>query len=180
MHAVTSVLYKMWSNQVYSYLLTGISGFGTFSNFKSFAYIRKTFDTTNNLFNILAKDSLATAICSGIFCTTNIIKLLDEDLFTSELGCVVHFAGVYLPGMLGPVSSLMISVRRFVQLKYPNSIAHNSQRANLMVSALLALMAFIYLSFLVFDTFTESKGFNFIEVCQGHLLEQPEGSQVSF
>ena len=170
----------MWSNQVYSYLLTGISGFGTFSNFKSFAYIRKTFDTTNNLFNILAKDSLITAISSGIYCITNFIKLLDEDLLTSKLGCVAHFTGLYLPTMLGPVTSLMISVRRFIQLKYPNAIAHNSQRANLMMSAILTLMALFYWGFLVFDTFTESKGFNFIEVCQGHFLDQPEGSQVSF
>ena len=163
----------MWSSQVYSYLLTGISGLGTFSNFKSFSYIRKTFDTTNNLFHLLATDSMTTAICSGIFCTTSLIKLFDEDLFTSKAGCIAHFAGLYIPGMLGPVSSLLISVRRFIQLKYPMAIAHNSQRANVAFSAILTLMAICYLSFLIFDTSSEAKGFNFIEVCQNH-LEQPD------
>ena len=57
--ACALVVSKMWSNPVYSYLLTIISGLGTFTNLKSFAYVTKTFDTTNNLFNILAKDSVS-------------------------------------------------------------------------------------------------------------------------
>ena len=168
-----SVFYEMWSNQVYSYLLTGISGIGTFSNLKSFTYIRKTFDTTNNLFNVLAKDSLATTICSGIFCTTNIIKLFNEDFLTSKLGCVAHFAGVYLPSTLGPVASLLISVRRFIQLKYPHAISHNSRAANVIVTVILAFMACLQMFFLLFDTLTESNQYLFIEVCQGH-LDQPQ------
>ena len=143
----------MWSNPVYSYLLTIISGLGTFTNLKSFAYVTKTFDTTNNLFNILAKDSLAAALCSAIYCATNIIKLINEDLLKSKFGCVVHFAGIYLPTMLGPISSLLISLRRFVQLKYPNAIPHNSLRCNLMINVILTISAIYYLSYLLLDTF---------------------------
>ena len=158
---------------MYSYLLTGISGFSTFSNFKSFAYIRKTFDTTNNLFNILAKDSLVSAIGSGIYCTTNIIKLWDEDLLTSDLGCVAHFIGLYLPTMLGSVSSLLISVRRFIQLKYPNAIGHNSQKANLMMNAILILMGIYYQGCLLLNM----ERIKFVAICQG---EDPDQSYVSF
>ena len=98
-----TVVDKMWSNQVYSYLFTIISGFGVFLNLKSFAYIRETFNTANNLFNLLAKDSLVTAICSGIFCTTNFLMLLNEEVLTNKMGCAAHFAGLYLPMMLGTV-----------------------------------------------------------------------------
>ena len=168
----------MWSNPVYSYLFTIISGFGTFTNLKSFAYITQTFDTTNNLFNILAKDSLATAICSAIYCATNIIKLINQDLLKSKFGCVVNFAGVYLPTVLGPLSSLLISLRRFVQLKYPNAIPHNSLRCNLMVNVILTISTIYYLSYLLLDTFNDIKGFNFIEHCQGmQVIEYP--SKVS-
>ena len=168
----------MWSNQVYSYLLTIISGLGTFTNLKSFAYVTKTFDTTNNLFNILAKDSLAAALCSAIYCATNIIKLINEDLLKSKFGCVVHFAGIYLPTILGPISSLLISLRRFVQLKYPNAIPHNSLRCNLMINVILTISAIYYLSYLLLDTFNDIKGFNFIEHCQEmQVIEYP--SKVS-
>ena len=168
----------MWSNPVFSYLLGFISALSTFTNLKSFAYVTKTFDTTNNLFNILAKDSLAAASCSAIYCATNIIKLINEDLLKSQFGCVVHFAGIYLPTLLGPISSLLISLRRFVQLKSPNAILHNSLRGNLMVNVILTISALYYLSYLLVDTFEDVKGFNFIEHCQGiHVLEYP--SKVS-
>ena len=163
----------MWSNPVYAYLLTGLSGLGIITNLKSYAYVTKTFDTTNNLFNILSKDSLVTAICSAIFFVTNIIKLINEDLLRSKLGCVAHFAGLFLPSMLGPLSFLLISMRRFVQLKYPNAIAHNSQKCNLIANVILAIGALYYLSYLLVDTYNDLKGFNFIEHCQGNVLEDP-------
>ena len=180
---VVSVAIKMWSNQVYSYLLTAISGFGTFLNLKSFAYIRKTFDTTNNLFNFLAQDSLVTTICSGIFCTTNLVMLFNEELLTNKLGCAAHFVGIYLPAMLGPVSSLLISLRRFVQLKYPNAISHNSLRANLLGTGILIVLSIYFVSFMLFDTLTDGKSFKFILICQASQgdLEQlgNESSKVS-
>ena len=157
----------MWSNPVYSYLLTGLSGLGTFTNIKSFVYVTKTFDTTNNLFNILSKDSLATAICSAIYFATNVIKLINEDYLQSKLGCAVHFAGLYLPAMLGPVSSLLISIRRFIQLKYPNAISPKSLRCNLIVNVILIIGAIYYLALLPFDIYNDFKGFNFISICQG-------------
>ena len=172
---IASVCLKMWSNQVYSYLFTGISGLGIFLNLKSFAYIRKTFDTTNNLLNMLAKDSLVTAICSGIFCTTNLIMLFDEDLLTNKVGCSVHFAGTFLPVMLGPVTSLLISSWRFVQLKYPNTIPHNSPRVNLMNTTILIALAIYFWSYMFFDILTGRKAFNFVQVC---LANQEQSEQV--
>ena len=168
----------MWSNPLYSYLLTIISGLGTLTNLKSFAYVTKTFDTTNNLFNILAKDSLAAALCSAIYCATNIIKLINEDLLKSKFGCVVHFAGIYLPTILGPISSLLISLRRFVQLKYPNAISPKSLRCNLIVSLILTISAIYYLVIVLLDTLNDFKGFNNISLCQGaQVLE--DASKVS-
>ena len=168
----------MWSNPVYSYLLTIISGLGTFTNLKSFAYVTKTFDTTNNLFNILAKDSLAAALCLAFFCATNIIKLINEDLLKSQFGCVIHFAGIFLATLLGPVSSLMISLRRFVQLKYPNAISPRSLRCNLIVSLILTISAIYYLVIVLLDTLNDFKGFNNISLCQGaQVLE--DASKVS-
>ena len=168
---ITSVCLKMWSNQVCSYLFTGISGLGVFLNFKSFAYIRKTFDTTNNLFNILAKDALATGICSGIFCTTNLIMLFNEELLTDKVGCAMHFAGAYLPAVLGPVTSLLISLRRFLQLKYPTTIALNSSKVNLISTVILIATSIYHWSYMFFDILTGRKAFNFAQVCLG---EHPE------
>ena len=172
----------MWSNPLYSYLLTIISGLGTLTNLKSFAYVTKTFDTRNNLFNILAKDSLVAAICSAVFFATNVIKLINDDLLKSKLGCVVHFAGIYLPTMLGPVSSLLISLRRFIQLKSPNATAPNSLRCNHIVNVILIICAIYHLLFLLFDTFNDNKAFRFIAHCQrGMILPSLEdNSKVSF
>ena len=176
--ACTSVVSTMWSNPVFSYLLAIISAFSTFTNFKSFSYVTKTFNTSNNLFNILAKDSLTAAICSAIHLATSFINLINEDLLKSKFGCVVHFAGMYLPAVLGPISSLLISLRRFVQLKYPNAIPHNSLRCNLMINVILTISAIYYLSYLLLDTFNDIKGFNFIEHCQEmQVIEYP--SKVS-
>ena len=68
----------MWSDKTYTYLLTGISGLGTLSNLNCFDYIRKTFDIKGNIFNILAKDSLVTAVSNGLYFITNVIDLIDQ------------------------------------------------------------------------------------------------------
>ena len=39
-------------------------------------------------------------ICSAIFSATNFINLINENLLKSKLGCVVHFAGIFLPLVL--------------------------------------------------------------------------------
>ena len=163
----TSVVSTMWSNPVFSYLLAIISAFSTFTNFKSFSYVTKTFDTSNNLFNILAKDSLTAAICSAIHLATSFINLINEDLLKSKLGCVAHFAGLFLPSGLGPVSSLLISLRRFVQLKYPNGISTMSLRCNFIFNVILTISTIYCLALLLLDTIYDFKGFNFISHCQG-------------
>ena len=158
----------MWSDKTYQYLFTGISGLGAISNFQCFKYIKRTFSNKGTVFNILADDSLATAICNGLYFVTNAISLIDEDFFKSKLGCVIHFSGQYLPIVLGPVSSLMISACRFIQLRFPSVALKSSKAINKGAKVVIILVAVYYLTFMSVDTFMDGKTYNFIEQCQGH------------
>ena len=158
----------MWSDKTYSYLFTGISGLGAISNFKCFKYMKKTFYNKGTVFNILANDSLATAICTGLYFVTNVISLIKEDFFKGKVGCVVHFSGQCLPIMLGPVSSLMISACRFIQLRFPNTALRSSQTINKGATVVILYVAIHSLTHISVDTFLEVKSYNFIELCQGH------------
>ena len=162
----------MWSNKIYSYLLTVFSALGTLTNYTCFKYIKKTFDTKGNLFNVLAQDSLATFASSTLCLVTNLIRLIDEDILRNKLGCAFQFIGLYVPGYLGPVSSLMISLRRFVQLKYPTWIPHNSGFVNMAASMFMMLVSVYYLTYMFLNTFLDLKNFNFIEQCLGHTYSE--------
>ena len=168
----------MWSSKIYSYLLTGIAAIGVITNFKCFKYIKKTFDTKGNVFYILAQESLATSINSALYLITNIVSFINEDLMKNKIGCAIHFSGIYLPTVVGPVSSFMISLRRFVQLKYPTKVPHNSEWVNIAVSAIMTFVSFYYLTYMWVNTFLDLKNFNFIEQCLGN-LHDAEASKVS-
>ena len=168
----------MWSGKTYSFILTVISGFGTFFNLKCFDYVKKTFDTKVNVFYILAQDSLTTAVGSGLFFITNLINLIDEDVLKSKTGCVSHFLGLYLTCMLAPTSTLMISLRRFVLLKYPTLVPHNSTLANLIASIALATVGIYYFTFLILSILLDLKNVIFIEQCLGNNVVD-NSSQVS-
>ena len=117
----------MWSSKAYAILLTGISCIGTLTNFKSYLYIKATFNTNINIFSILAKDSLINTFCCGLFCITNIINIVDEEFLKNKIGCNVFCYGLAVPTLLGPVTSLMISLRRFFHLKYPQLLQDDSK-----------------------------------------------------
>ena len=163
----------MWSHKIYAYLYTGISGIGTFSNLKCFQYMRKTFNGKGAVFNILADDSLATAVGTGFFFITNIISLVEEDFFKSKMGCAIHQSGLYLPIVLGPVSSLMISMCRFIHLRFPATARSNSEAIKKIVKCVMILASSYYMTFMCVDTYLEGKSYNFIELCLGH--EYPNG-----
>ena len=168
----------MWSTKTYAFLLTGISGIGTLTNLKCFKYIKKTFDIKGNVFYILAQDCLVTTIWTGLYFITNVIGLVYEDILRSKFGCLVWFSGLFLPCVLGPVSSLMISLRRYAQLKYPEKFPHNSARINRAVNEVMVWATLYFLIYMIVDIIWEMKGFNFMEVCQGN-EEAISASKVS-
>ena len=168
----------MWSNKTYSYLLIGISGFGTLSNYKCFKYIKKTFNTNLNVFNILAQDSLTTCLCTGLYFITNILSFAKEDLLTGKIGCVIRFVGIYLPIVLGPLSSLMVSMCRFLQLKYPSIASMKTKSINRMTKVVTLCVSLYYLGHLILDTYLDMKNYNFIEVCQGGQELPKDSSKV--
>ena len=108
----------------YSYLFSGISGLGIITNFKSFKYITRTFQTTDDLFSILAKDSLISTLCSGLYFITNTIRIIIPEYLKNKPGCIVQFLGIYIPGVIGPVISSYISLHRYVALKNQKQISY--------------------------------------------------------
>ena len=131
----------MWSNKWVSLALTGVSGLAICTNFKSYLYIKHTFNVKDNLFNILSKDSLATGTLTILYFVANIIHLVNEDALKSKIGCGFSFIGLWLPSMMGPFWSLLISLRRFVQLRYPTLIPHNSPQINCLASLIMIVLA---------------------------------------
>ena len=157
----------MWSSKTYAVVLTGLSGIGTLTNFTSFFYIEKTFDTNVNVFSILAKDSLANGVCCGLYFITNIINIADEDLLRSKIGCNVYCYGIFVPSMLGPVTSMMISLRRFFQLKFPTLVQDNSkvvERSVCIGIGAVFVFCIVHLSFLQNE---------FTKLCLGAEEENP-------
>ena len=168
----------MWSNKTYSFLLLGISGIGTFSNFKCFKYIKKTFDTKGNVFYILVLDSLINCSCNGLYFATSSINLVNEDLINNKVGCIIQMSGNFLPSTLAPVISLLISLCRYVQLKYPLLVPYNSVLVKRLINVVIGAGTVYYLSFLFLDTFLDMKNLNYLEQCQGNTSTE-EISNVS-
>ena len=167
----------MWSNKWVSFALSGISGFAICTNFKSYRYIKHTFNTKDNLFNILIKDSLVTGTLTILYFVANIIHLVSEDALKSKIGCGFSFIGLWLPSMMGPFWSLLISLRRFVQLRYPTLIPHNSPQINCLASLIMIVLAFYYMTILMINQLKDLRQFNFIEHCLGR-QEKVDKSQA--
>lgn len=163
----------MWSYKTYGIFLAVISGMGTFTNFNSYNYINNSFDTNISVFNILAKDSLANGCCSALYFVTNIINLIDEDIMRNKIGCNIFCFGLLVPCMVGPCTSLMISLCRFLQLSHPTLFQINSKRANRNVSIVIGAV-FIYC--LAILSWCENE---FTVLCQGG-VEEAEIFMVSF
>ena len=157
----------MWSNKWVSFVLTGISGLAICTNFKSYRYIKHTFNTKDNLFNILSKDSLVTGTLSILYFVANIINFVNEDALRSKIGCAFSFVGWWLPTIMGPFWSLLITLRRFVQLTYPTLVPHNSPQINSLTSLIMIVSAFYYMTIVMIDLLKDLRQFNYIEHCLG-------------
>ena len=155
----------MWSNKWVSLVLTGVSGITICTNFKSYRYIKRTFNSKDNLFSILSKDSLATGVSYILYFLANIIHFANEDVLKSKVGCSFSFVGWWLPAMMGPFWSFLITLRRFVQLRYPTRVPHNSPQINCLVSLIMIVLAFYYMTILMIDLLKDLRQFNFIEQC---------------
>ena len=147
----------------YSYLFSGISGLGILTNFKSFQYITRTFQTTDDLFNILAKDALTNTLCSGLYFTTNTISIIVPEFLRNKPGCIARFLGIYIPGVVGPVVSSYISLHRFVALKIQKQISYPW-----LGSVIITLVGLYHLTIIILFTYTDMRNFGFIEACLGN------------
>ena len=174
---LTSVL-KMWSRQWVPYVLAVLSGTGIVTNLNSFRYIKRTFNTKDNLFNILLKDSLLATLCACIQFATDLIFLSDLELMRTRIGCILNHYGAYLAVIIGPLITVLISFRRFIQLKYPTWIKIDSRRFNIFTTVSVLLAAFYHLGFLFADTFGDLHQMNYILLCLGTLDDWLENESV--
>ena len=80
---------------------TGISAIGFVANYKSFKYVKKTFNINDNLINALAKDSFLSMMCNGLFCVNGLIWSFNEQILKSKIGCSFYLSGLYVPLFTG-------------------------------------------------------------------------------
>ena len=154
----------MRSNKYVTIVLTGISLTGCYTNWKSFQYISNTFNVQDNLFNILIKDSLFTAICCALYSCKSIVSIINEDILRNNLGCSLVFFGLYCPSKMGPVTSFMISLRRFVQIKYRH-FSMSSIRINHGTTFVMCTVAIFHLVFILVSAYGDLGIFYFIDAC---------------
>ena len=68
---------------------------------------------------------------------------------------------------LGPSTSLLISIRRFISLKYPERLSNTSEVFNMINTISFVLVAIYHLSFMLISTFWDLGQINFIQQCLG-------------
>ena len=153
----------MSATKWYSYLFSGISGIGIFTNFKSYQYVTRTFPTTDDLFRILSQDSLITSLCSGLYFTTNTISIIVPEFLKNKPGCIASFLGIYIPGVVGPVISTYISLHRFAVLKLQKQFSFPW-----LGSMVIMLVMLYHLTIVFLCTYTDMRNFGFIEACLGN------------
>ena len=153
----------MSATKWYSYLFSGISGIGIFTNFKSYQYVTRTFPTTDDLFRILSQDSLITSLCSGLYFTTNTISIIVPEFLKNKPGCIASFLGIYIPGVVGPVISTYISLHRFAVLKLQKQISFPW-----LGSMVIMLVMLYHLTIIFLFTYTDMRNYGFIEACLGN------------
>ena len=88
-------------NKWVHYAYTGISAIGIVANYKSYKYIKKTFNVNNNLFDALSKDSYIAMIGNGLFCLDGLIWSFNDQILKSKIGCVLTVSGGYIPVFTG-------------------------------------------------------------------------------
>ena len=151
----------MWSSKIYGILLAGISGIGALTNFKSFLFIKATFNLDLNIFHIIEKDAMINAFCCGLFCLMNICNTLYGELFGASL-CNLFCIGLMVPCFLGPLTSFMMSMCRWFQLRVPPLFAEDSKRVNTGINcAIVAVLSYCLAHLLLLPN-------EFTQQCQRH------------
>ena len=72
--------------------------------------------------------------------------------------------------ILGPLTSFLISFRRFLGLKYPKKISNTSKIINLITTIAFVMITLYLLIFMLISTFWNLEQINWIQQCLG----QPE------
>ena len=158
---------------VINYAMVCISGLGFFANFKSYRYITKTFNTSDNLFNVLAKDALINAALNALYSIGSIIMIINRQVFKSnKFACAFWAMTGFIPIVTGPFTSFLISLRRLIGLKYPNLASRNSRFVNLVHTVSLCLVMFYTIVMIFVTTFLDLGASEFINLCLGI----PEGN----
>ena len=90
-------------NRWVNYAFIVISGLGFFTNFKGFKYITETFNVSDNLFNILAKDAMITTTLNGFYSIGSLIMIIDQEVFSTRLACASLVLIGFLPMVTGKI-----------------------------------------------------------------------------
>ena len=87
-------------NRWVNYAFIVISGLGFFTNFKD---ITETFNVSDNLFNILAKDAMITTTLNGFYSIGSLIMIIDKEAFSTRLACASLVLIGFLPMVTGKI-----------------------------------------------------------------------------
>ena len=96
-------------NKWVHYAYTGIAAMGVVANFKSYKYIKKTFNINDNLFDALSKDSYLAIVGNGLHCASGLIWCFNDQILKSRVGCVLSLAGGYIPLFTGKQFTVLIT-----------------------------------------------------------------------
>ena len=94
------------SNTWVNYAFVGISGFGFWANFKGYKYITRTFNTADNLFNVLAKDALINTVLNGLYSIGSVIMIINREVFKSKIACAFYILIGFIPMVTGEYAFL--------------------------------------------------------------------------
>ena len=95
------------SNAWVNYAFVGISGFGFSANFKGLKYITQTFNVSDNLFNMLAVDSMITTILNGLYSVGSLIMIVNRDILKTSFACGSLILIGFLPMVTGTILNLI-------------------------------------------------------------------------
>ena len=97
--------------------------------------------------------------------------IVAPDVMRTELGCLLHHYGGLLATFIGPAVTVMISSRRFIQIKYPHIIKINSKVFNAFTSIVMLLVAMYHLIFMIVDMHWNQQQYMYFGLCLGVLDE---------
>ena len=89
------------SNSWVNFAFVAISSIGFIANLKGFKYITETFNVSDNLFNILAKDAMITTIMNGFYGVGSFVMIVNRDFLKTKLACTSLIIVGFLPMVTG-------------------------------------------------------------------------------